>query len=110
MKTLCGRDAMGAVMIELVLAIFCHKAEHKINSVYFCMQRANFINPPFFSSSFLFLNLFVGKTSILFGGYRRNTVYLLEMSLYALLDSLVGKNKRNYAYFSNRKDCIAECG
>ena len=47
MKTLCGGDAMGAVMIELVLAIFCHKAEHKINSVYFCTQRANFINQPF---------------------------------------------------------------
>lgn len=54
------------------------------------------------SFSFLFLNLFVGKSSILFGGCRRNTVYSLEMSLYALLDFLVGKDKRNYAYFSNR--------
>ena len=56
MKTLCGGDAMGAVMIELVLAIFCHKAEHKINSVYFCMQRANFINQPFFFFSPYILN------------------------------------------------------
>lgn len=23
---------------------------------------------------------------------------------------LVEKNKGNYAYFSNKKDCIAECG
>lgn len=58
--------------------------------IYFFMHKANSINQSSICS-FLSFYLLVGKSLILYGEWRRKTAYLLEMSLYALLDSFGGK-------------------
>lgn len=74
------------------------------------------IRPVFFNQSFFFFLSFfkicllvIIQFYLVCGGGRlckfAGNVFISSIELF-----LVEKNKRNYAYFSNRKDCIAEWG
>lgn len=86
---------------------FAIGTEHKINSLSFFMHMASSINQPsFFFKNFVLLvrvqyYLVGGKTLCIFAG----NIFTYFIGLF-----LVEKNKKNCAYFSKEKHCIAECG